>query len=138
DPQIFAATRSGVLVYNRTTGALTSLNTLNALSGTGISALGYNKAGQQLIVAYEDGNLDIVTHNEVLNFPRFKESSGIIGSRRINRVVVRNNLAYLAADFGIAVFDLTAQELRETWRNLGEGGDQIAVFDIAFLGDSVF
>ncbi len=137
DTKIFAAAESGILVYNRVDHELTSINTLNGLTQTGITALAFDKARKQLLVAYENGNVDIVTDKTTFNFDRIGRSTIVSGSKRINHIVIRGALAYLAADFGVVVFDLTKLELRETWRDLGDDGTPLAITMTVIDGDSI-
>ncbi|MFZ6010324.1 MAG: hypothetical protein ACOYXT_08235, partial [Bacteroidota bacterium] len=94
DNKIFGAAESGVLVFDRTDNSLSSYNTLNGLSGTGISALQYDESHGVLLIGYADGNLDIVKDNAVINFNRLKNSDVVAGTKSINHIVVRGNLAY--------------------------------------------
>src|SRR3970282_282230 len=47
-------------------------------------------------------------------------------------------LASLSAGYGVVVFDITKRQVKETWRNLGAGGSQLAIHQSALLGDSIF
>jgi ligand-binding sensor domain-containing protein len=136
--EVYGATESGVLLFSRNDNSLTTLNTLNGLSSTGISTIAFDAFNDQLLVAYEDGNLDIIKDNTVTNFNRLKNSITISGSKKINHIAIQNNLAYLSTDYGIVIFDLKQLELKETWRDLGAGGKALKIFQSTFLGDSVF
>jgi ligand-binding sensor domain-containing protein len=136
--EVYGATESGVLLFNRRDNSLTTLNTLNGLSSTGISTIAFDSFNEQLLVAYEDGNFDIIKHNTVTNFNRLKNSITISGSKKINHISVQNNLAYLSTDYGVVLFDLKQLELKETWRDLGAGGKTLKIFQSTFLGDSIF
>lgn len=138
DGLVFGATASGILVLNKNDFTITSYNTLNALTTTGISALAYDGDRQQLLVGYEDGNLDIITDEERMNFSRLSEAGAVTGSRRINHISIREEMAYLSTDFGIAVFNLNTLELKETWRDLGESGERVAVLNTTFSGNRIF
>jgi ligand-binding sensor domain-containing protein len=135
---VYGATESGILAVDLKENTITTLNTLSGLSSTGISALGYDVYRAQLLVAYEDGNLDIVKGNTVTNFNRLKNSTTITGSKKINHIAVRDNVAYLSTDYGVVLFDLNQLELKETWRDLGALGKPLKIFQSTFLHDSIF
>lgn len=135
---VFAATESGILVLDRSDNSVSSYNTLNALTTTGISALAYDDGRNQLLVGYEDGNLDLITDHTTFNFNRLATSPSVIGSKRINDITIRGNTAYLSTDFGIVLFNLVTGELIETWRNLGESGESIRVQNTVFDDNRVY
>ncbi|QOI96474.1 MAG: T9SS type A sorting domain-containing protein [Flammeovirgaceae bacterium] len=136
--KIYGATFNGISIVDRADGSITSLNKLNGLSGTGITAMAFDNNRNQVVVGYADGNLDIVKQNEIINFNALKNSPTIIGSKRINQVSIQQPYAYLATDFGVVVFDLIRLEIKETWRDLGVSGSQLKIFGSTFKTDSIF
>ncbi|HYG02987.1 MAG TPA: two-component regulator propeller domain-containing protein [Chryseosolibacter sp.] len=135
--QIFAATTNGIVVFDKEDNSLSTITKLSGLSGSGITSIGFDNTKNLLIVAYEDSNIDIVHLNEINNFSRLKELATITGSRRINHISVHHNYAYLSADYGVIVFDLTALDLKETWRDLGDGGTPLRIYKSEIFGDSI-
>jgi ligand-binding sensor domain-containing protein len=137
EEKIFAAANSGVLVYDLQERSLHSYNKLNGLSNTGISALKYDAVRDQLLVGYEDGDLDIIQGNTVTNFGRLRDADVTV-SKKINHISIRKNLAYLSTSYGVVTFDLQQIEIKETWRDLGAAGETLSVFQTTFLNDSIF
>lgn len=138
DNKIFGAAESGILVLNQEDNSLTTYSKLNGLSGGDIGVIGFDDQTDKLLVSYVDGDLDIIHNNSVMNFDRLKNSTTITGSRMVNNISFREGLAYLAADYGLVVFDMDRQEVKETWRDLGENGETIRIMQSAFRGDSIF
>lgn len=138
--QVFAAAPYGILALTISGGATTTrtFTRLNALNSTTITALDYDAARNQLLVGYEDGNLDIITNQQVVQFTQLRNPSGITGSTRINHICVRQNLAYLTTEYGVVVFDLVQLLVRETWRDLGVNGSSLPIRQSTFRDDSVF
>ena len=137
DDKIFAAAESGILVFDKSDNSLSSYTKLTGLSDTDISVVHYDQIHKTLLVAYANGNIDLVKGNIVTNFDRLKNSILISGSKRINHISARNGFAYLSTDFGLVVFDLANQELKETWRDIGVGGANPMVRSSVFAGDSI-
>jgi hypothetical protein len=135
--KVFAATGSGLLVYDRQEKTLHTYNKLNGLSTTGITSLVYDPTNDQLIIGYADGTLDIMGENVITAFTRLKDS-GITSAKNINHMTVRENLAYLSTAYGVVLFDLRQLQIKETWRDLGSGGEALAVFANTFLNDSIY
>lgn len=135
--EIYGATENGVLVYNKSDNSLTTYNKLNGLSDTGITFLAFDAQREQLIITYADGNIDILKADVITNFSRLKNLSAITGSKRINHIFIKNDLAYLSTNYGVTVFDLIHQDIKETWRDLGIAGQQLKVNQSFITGDSV-
>lgn len=135
--KIFAATTSGILLYNAQEKSLRTYTKLDALSGTGISALGYDSQRKQLLVGYENGLLDIIGEVEARSFKRLRDAD-ITESKAIRNITVHGDLAYLATAYGVVSFDLRQLEIKEAWRDLGEAGERLAIYQSTFHNDSVF
>jgi hypothetical protein len=136
--KIFGATDGGIVIFDKSDNSLSTQTKLTGLSGTGITFVHYDPATAYLIVAYADGNLDLIKDDEVINFDRLKNSNLITGSKKINHISTRNGFAYISADFGLVVFDLSKAELKETWRDIGPSGEIPQVRSSTFVGDSIF
>ena len=138
DDKVYGASDNSVIVLEKSDRSVSSYTKLNGLSGAGITAISVDPQTKILLIAYSDGNLDLVAGNEVSNFDRLKNSSIITGSKRINSITVTSGIAYLATDYGVVVFDVTRREVKETWRDLDVGGGMLRIYQSTFLGDSIF
>ena len=134
---VFAAAQNGVMIFDRDDQSITSYSKLNGLSGSGITWINYDETTKQLLVAYEDGKLDVIKDNIVTGFDP-TQGSTITGSKKINHISLQGNYAYLATDYGVVVFDLPAKTIKETWRDLGDAGQTLQIFQSTFKDDSVF
>lgn len=135
--KVYAASNSGILIYDRRNRSLTTYNKLNGLSSTGISAMAFDKGSQQLLVGYTDGTLDIIRENMVYPFSRLRDA-GVTTPKVIRHISFRQSMAYLSTAYGVVVFDLNQHEIKETWRDLGPSGEGLPVYSTAFLKDSIF
>jgi hypothetical protein len=136
--EIFAASDNGVLKYDLEDGSFTTYSTMNALSATGISTLAYDESRKQLIVGYKNGNLDLIGENASINFTRLVNPPDISALPQINHILVKGSVAYLSTNYGIVVYDLTRNEVRESWRNLGSAGQLLAISTTTIKNDSIF
>ncbi len=133
--RIYCATPFGALYYNQNDNSVTRLNQVNGLSDVSISTLNYDPQSKYLVIAYTNANIDLFYKDQVINISDIKRKS-LVGSKRINRIVFRNKLAYLCCDFGIVVLDPQRREIKDTYY-IGPNGDAIIVNDITF-DDSLF
>jgi hypothetical protein len=135
--KVFASSSNGILVYYPGDQSVEMLTKLNGLSNTGITLLRYDAATDQLLVAYDNGTFDAIKGNTVRNID--PASNGVIsGSKKINGITIEQGIAYFATDYGVLLFDLAKSTIKETWRDLGQGGATLPVYQSAFTTDSVF
>lgn len=111
---IYAATRLGLVVYNKADQALTTLNKINGLSDYGISSLAYSQEQNTLVIAYENGNIDLLTQEKIYNINDLKIKQ-LSGSKAINHILPEGTRAYLSTDFGILVVNLQRREIESTY-----------------------
>jgi WD40 repeat protein len=135
---VYAAASSGIMIFDKTERSITTRTTLDGLSSTNITYLAFDQPRSQLIITYADGDVDIVRDNEIINFSTLKNSTTISGSKRINHISIRQNLAYFSTDFGVVVFDLIQLAVKETWRDIGASGTAIRIHQSTFYNDSIF
>lgn len=133
---VYAATPHAVFKYNKDDFSISRITKINLLSDIGISRIAWHKPSSTLIIAYSNGNLDLLKNNKVRNYNDIVRAS-ISGSKRINNIIFRENDMYLACDFGITVFDLTRREFRATYI-IGTGGTNVPIYDIEFFNDTIY
>ena len=97
--------------------------TSNRLTDTGISDIYYNYDGRYLLVAYSNGNIDLLYDDgRTVNMPDIKDALLTVG-RGINSVAFGSDRIYVATQFGLVIFDDTRHEVVESgiWnRNIDE------------------
>ena len=134
--KIYAGTSGGLFYYDLSFNNVQIVSKLDGLSETDISKLGYDTLSGNLLIAYANGNIDLLKDNAVKNL-NFILQSQALTDKRLNHLLFAGKTAYLAYNFGVVVLDLQRQEIKETWRNLGAGGSEVAVYSSAVLKDSI-
>lgn len=129
EEEVIAATDGGVLFFNTEDESVRTLSTVNGLAGTNASAVQYDAARQQLIIAYNDLNIDIYKKNTTVNFPAIK-NSGITGEKRIHEIYLNDNVGYVCGTFGIVLVDFENLVVNETY-SLSDGSIDVEVFNVA-------
>ncbi|SKC74107.1 type IX secretion system anionic LPS delivery protein PorZ [Ohtaekwangia koreensis] len=137
DDYIFGAATNGIMVLDREDNSITSYSKLSGLSGTTVTYIQYDALTEQLLIAYDDGKIDVIKNNVIKSLDPLANAS-ITGSKKINHIAINNGLAYFAADFGVVVFDLSRAEVKETWRDLGVTGETLKINAVTFKDDSIF
>lgn len=104
------------------TGRFSKTNGLNEI---GVQCLGWDMTTRQLVIAYNNSNLDILKDGTVKNISDIKRSR-ISGNKTIYSIFCENGLAYLSSGLGIIVTDLQKFEIKDTWV-IGSNGSQVRI-----------
>jgi Two component regulator propeller len=136
--KIYTASENGILQYDINEQSSKIYSTLNALSSAGISTLAYDSSNQQLIVGYVNGNIDFIKQTSVLNSSALVNPPDISVAPVVNSIRVYNTQTYFCTNYGIAVYDLARNEIRETWRNLNSTGQLLAINEVVVKADSIY
>jgi ligand-binding sensor domain-containing protein len=112
---IYAATNSAIFTYDKSDGTLERLNLINGLSDIGISKIKFNNYNGKLIIAYANGNLDVLDADKKVTNLSFIKTSSVPGDKSINHIYLLGKLAYLSTGFGIVVFDTDRLEIVDTY-----------------------
>ena len=135
--KIYAATQYELFYYDTEDNSINILNKINGLSDIGISTIGYNESQRKLFVAYTNANVDLIDHDgNIHNMSDIKEEN-IVGNKSINHVCFDGDLAYVACGFGIVVFDLKKEEVKDTYY-IGNQGDMVNVTDVALYNGRIY
>ena len=138
--KIYAAAENAVFTYDLSTEEITTISTINGLSGNLISTLYYSEQFGLLIIGYENGLIEIVIDGEeniltvvdILNKPTIPPDQ-----KRINQFNEYEGNLYIATQFGISVFDLALLEFGDTYF-IGDGGAQINVTGTAVTNEFIY
>jgi len=125
---IFCLTESGVFSYSLVDNEIKSFSKANGLSDSDVSTIAWSKENETLVLAYANGNVDLLRNNEVVNIDDIKNFAGF-ADKQIRSIHVKNDIAYLGTSFGIVALNLSKQEVADTYL-IGENGSQIQVNDI--------
>jgi len=133
---IFCATDGGLFSLNKGDNNIRKYSKVSGLSDVEISAINYSENTKTLVIAYNNGNIDLVRNDSIINIPDIKRKL-ITGDKSIKSIFFINDDAYLATGFGIVVLDINRKEVKDTYQ-FGELGTKIAVNDITFDGNFLF
>lgn len=134
--EVYGAARGGVMCYDDEYGTVTRLSKGAGLNDVEVSTIAYSATDRCLAVAYNNSNLDLRIDGTTYNISDIKRSE-IAGDKNIYHIRFASGKAYLATGFGVVVVDIARHEIKETWY-LGSGGTYTPIYDIAFVGDSIY
>ena len=137
DNLIYAATEYELFTYDKEDNSIHILNKINGLSDVGISTMGYCNSQHKLFVAYNNANVDLIDREgNISNMSDIKDKN-IVGNKSINNVFFDGDLAYVACGFGIVVFDLNREEVKDTYY-IGSHGSMVNVTDVAIFNGRIY
>ncbi len=107
EDKIIYATDWSILTIDKDDFSCEKLSKVEGLSDIGISEISYDFANEQLLIGYDNSNIDIVRGSEVINLPNIKTNLTLTGNKEINKIYIANNeFAYFATDFGLVELNL--------------------------------
>jgi hypothetical protein len=134
--EVFVSTGSSVIIYNKEYAELKKMSTVNGLTETGISTIGWSEESGALVIGYSSTNVDLFLNNIIYNIPDILNKY-IPGKKEINRIRISGKYACLACSFGIVVIDISKKEIYDTWKP-GPGTDNNEVLDLCFANGNIY
>ena len=122
--KIYCATANNVFSVDADNNA-ERYSKVNGLNDFGVSAIAWDDATQQLVIAYTNSNIDVLKNGAVENISDVKRSA-VTGNKTINNIYCNSGFAYLCSALGVVVINLIKYEVKDTWV-LGNNGNQIGI-----------
>ena len=135
--RVFASTPVSLVYYDPSDNSLNTFSKVDGLSDVGLSAMSYDAASGFLAIGYQNGNLDLVGGNEIINIPILKNTE-LIYSKEVADISFYDETVNLALEFGVVVIDPNSGEVVESYQNLGPNGEVVSVQNSVFLSDLMF
>ena len=136
DNKIYAVSDGALFSVDKLDGQYEFYSKVSGLNGSGISRIEFDPTNKQLIIAYSNGNIDLLGSGGVINIPDLYNKQ-MSASKGINQIQFYNNKAYLSCDFGIVVLNMLRKEVADTYY-IGPLGADIKVLKTTILNDSIF
>ncbi len=136
DSKLYAICYSGVFTLDLKDSTINVITKVDGLSDVKIKTAALDPTSGSVLIAYENTNIDIIKNNEIINIDDIlkKEISGI---KSINSVDCINGIAYINCGFGTVLYDFAKNEIKDTYY-LGANGANLAVYNMAKLGDKIY
>jgi hypothetical protein len=135
--KIYFLSEGGLYYFNKKDNSLETMTKINNLSGSDFMGISYNEMTKNVVVTYKNSCIDVIREDgsiyPILDIKR----KTITGDKLIYNAVSKDNLCYLACGFGIVVLDLNKLEVKDSYI-IGDVGDYLPVYDVAFIDDSIF
>lgn len=111
---IYSLCKGNLYSYNTSTSEIKVFNRLTGLYDVGISFIRYSVKAGQLVVVYENGNIDLIDDQQnVTNLQQIKNQN--YSNLVINNVCISDNKALICTNFGLIELNITAQVFSNTY-----------------------
>jgi len=114
ESKVYYAGEQMVLILDKAEGSISRLDKVTGLTQVGIKVIKYYPAMDLLLIAYRDGNIDIVEEDGVTNVSDIKRYS-LISDKTVNHIHFSDTIAYLSCSFGLVQFDLNKNEIKNSF-----------------------
>ena len=133
---VIGATSLGLILYDKETNSITTLNKNNGLSDYQISAIETIDEENLVLVGYENGNIDIIRNEGIENIPDLKNEQ-MSESKKINHFLSYNGRIFCSTDFGILELNINKEEIVSTFI-IGEEASYLKVNKTLILNDTLY
>ncbi len=126
------ATENALFVLSDNDEITQIYNTVNDFKLEDISALGYSSKHQKIIVGSSNGKMAIVNEKTSVVTPLnfiYDKFTLAENQKKINQIVISNDLAYIATGYGITTLQLTDNFFGDSYY-IGENGDYANVLNV--------
>ena len=131
----FGLASGSLFAYNNATGEMTTFNKTTGLAGIEINHIAWSQQAKRLVVAYSDGNIDLVSAaGDITNVPGLHLST-VVSDKAINNIYIDGHCAYMSIGVGVMKLDAKKGVIADTYQ-LGFAVDHSYVKDGYFGPDT--
>lgn len=124
----FGLASGSLFAYNNATGEMTTFNKTTGLAGIEINHIAWSQQAKRLVVAYGDGNIDLVSAaGDITNVPGLYLST-VVSDKAINNIYIDGHCAYMSIGVGVMKLDAKKGVIADTYQ-LGFAVDHSYVKD---------
>src|ERR1035437_6393866 len=136
DNKIYAVSNGALFSVDKLDANMEFYSKLSGLSDANISRIEFDTVNKQLLIIYDDGNIDVLSSGGVINIPDFYNKQ-MSSSKEVNQIQFYNNKAYLSCDFGIIVLNMVKKEVSDTYY-IGSNGAEVKVLNTAINNGTIY
>lgn len=134
---VFGMSEGSIYSVDKEEGILTPYSKLSGLNGTTISQIRYDKDTRKLLIAYNNGNLDLLdSEGNVENIADLYSTQTNL-DKSANDILIINSKAYIAMPWGLILFDFHRKEITDTYF-IGHDASQVNLRSLCLIGDSIY
>jgi hypothetical protein len=136
DNKIYAISEGALFSVDKNDGDMEFYSKMSGLNDTQIASIDFDKANNQLLIVYKNGNIDVMHSAGVNNVPDLRNKQ-ISTSKNINHIFFRGSMAYLSTDFGILLLNMAKREIADTYI-IGPNATEIKVIGTTIHNNRIY
>jgi len=130
--KVYALSDGALFSVTKSDKHIETYSKINGLSDNNAVFIAYSQRHGEMLVAYENGNIDFITDNgQVMNFPDILRAN-LNAGKQLNDVLFDGDFAYLSYPFGIVKWSMRNMEVSETYF-IGENNTFVDVKSVSIL-----
>lgn len=134
---IFAISDGALFSVNKeNTDDMQYFSKMSGLSDANIVRIEYDKVNNQLLIVYNNGNIDIMHSTGVNNIPDLRNKQ-MSTSKGVNEVFFTGNFAYLSCDFGIMLVNMAKKEITDTYI-IGPNSTEVKILSTTIHNNKIY
>ena len=138
--KVYVAAENAIYTYDIWSEEITTITTIEGLSGESITEIHYSEAFDLLMIGHDNGLIELIAQDQddviqivaILNKPSIPPNI-----KAINDFYEYQGKVYVSTDFGISVFDLSLMEFGDTYY-IGALGSTISVTQTTILPPFIY
>ena len=134
---IYAIADNAAFVYDMSTGLTQKISSVNGLSGKETTSLYYSDAGQQFIIGYKSGLIEIIDNRGNITVANDIERLAVTGRKMINHITEYEGMLYLSTPFGIVTYDIENLNFADTFY-IDVNSQPVFVNQTTIVGETIF
>lgn len=115
DHHLFVRASNSLYLYNLNDQSITTLDRSKQLNDTYVTKIAWNSQAKQLLVMYDNANIDIVDLECNVNNISSIYTKPMTMSKSLNHVYMYGRYAYLSMGFGVVKVNMEKMEIAETY-----------------------
>ncbi|MDW7692220.1 two-component regulator propeller domain-containing protein [Flammeovirgaceae bacterium SG7u.111] len=136
DNKVYCASGNSLFFLDQEDNSLNVLSKVDGLSDSQVAALGYSETLKTLVIGYQNGNIDLMNEEGIVNVRSILNSD--FDDKTIHHLSINGKYGYFSTGFGVVILDLATYRIKDTYNNIGPEGAEIEVLSTTFGADSIF
>jgi hypothetical protein len=136
EDKVFALSDGSLFSIDKQSEQISIYDRQAGLNGTSISCIHYDHEGEQLIIGYGTGKIDILTQKGMVYISSLYDKD-MTQRKTISNVTIVGRTAYLSTPYGVQTMDLDEKVLVDSYW-LRPGGEETPVEDVVVANDSIY
>ncbi|HLP06003.1 MAG TPA: hypothetical protein VK152_11300, partial [Paludibacter sp.] len=136
DNKVYAVSEGSLYSIDKLDRNIEFYSKITGLNGYNITRIGFDSTNKQLVIAYANGNIDIMGSGGVTNVPDLYNKQ-MSANKGVNHILFSRNKAYLSCNFGILALNLQKKEISDTYF-IGPNASEVKVLATAVSNGNIY